>query len=327
MTERMQLDSEPEPARARDQTVEPADATAPLAAVIRARASLPLAPGGGGTPGPPLARARGATPAFGRAIVRLQGTAGNAAVARLLAGRAATHHREAQARVHAAPTAISEAPVNAASTVAASLPTSWAPPSLSVQTEDGDAPAPAAATESGAEPMGGGAPPPGPSWTKVGPPTRSSFAVSGTLREVATALEARKEAGSTTPTPTMDTETWTPESGEERITAARVTVTQVVDLPSWTDKAAATANQQAEWNRFSGAISTHEDGHVATDRKSFANAHAKILRKTPADGDAELAKVDTKAKADNDAYDVATGSGKSQGTDINANIDEVTKVP
>ena len=305
MTERTLLADEPGTARLQETARDSADWPAPAAALV------------GGWTGHALAGSRGAGPALGRAIGTLQATAGNGAVAQLLATGLSMRRRDAPECAHAAH--VGNRRTNARPAAAA-----WTP---SVQTAGGDTPVPAAGVGAGAEPMGGGAPPPGPSWTKVGPPSPSSFAVSGTLREVATTLEARGEAGSETPTPSRDIETWAPDEGEERITAARVTIDQVVELPTWTDKAAATANQQAEWDRFSAAISTHEAGHVATDRTSFANAHTKMLHKTPDEGDEQLDNVATQAKADNDAYDVATGQGKSQGTDINANIDEVTKVP
>jgi hypothetical protein len=175
--------------------------------------------------------------------------------------------------------------------------------------------------------LAAGAPPAGPSWTKVGPPTNASYSVSGTLREVANAVAARPEAGSVTATPSSDTETWTPPEGTEQVRAARVTVEQVLELPSWTDRTKATKNQQAEWDRFHRAISTHEAGHVSTDTTSFAGAHAAMVGKTPTLADAALDAVTAKAKTDNDAYDTANDHGRKQGTGINPNIDEVTKVP
>lgn len=91
----------------------------------------------------------------------------------------------------------------------------------------------------------------------------------------------RIEAGATHSGPSvLDTETCAPPDGEDRITAARFTVDQVVELPTWTDKSAAT-------------------------------------RRT----------LDEKSDQDNDAFDTATQHGKNTGTNINANIDEVTKVP
>jgi predicted secreted Zn-dependent protease len=167
----------------------------------------------------------------------------------------------------------------------------------------------------------------GPSWTHVGPPSNATYDVSGSLRDVATTIAARTEAGSVTATPSSDTETWTPDGGDETIIAARVTVAQVEELPNWTDRDKATKNQQAEWDRFKAAITTHEAGHVSTDKASFAAAHSSMVGQKPGDGDKKLDAVAAKAKTDNETYDTTTKHGLTQGTGINPNIDEVTKVP
>lgn len=258
--------------------------------------AVPTAAVIGGWTGHALAASRGTGPALGRAIGQLQARAGNGAVAQLLSAHS---------------------PVRSAGPAA---------PHPSTTAVNDGAPG-AARTEGIVAVQRAGPPTPGPSWTKIGPPKPASFSVSGTLREVATALEARKEAGATITNSDLARETYEPPEGEERITAARFTVFQTVELPVWTDKSAATANQQAEWDRFSVAIAAHEAGHVATDKKSYANAHAKIKGQTPGAGDTTWKNLDTKAKEDNDAFDVATKNGKSTGTGINANIDEVTKVP
>jgi len=163
------------------------------------------------------------------------------------------------------------------------------------------------------------APAPSTSFTKVGPPTNTSYTVSGTLRQAAEAVGARPEAGATTTTPDMNTgDTWPSQ--------VQVTVAQVVELPEWDGKAAATQNQRNEWDRFKAAITAHENGHVAVDRTSFANAHVKIrAKKTKADANAEFDRIVAQADTDNKTYD-----GDAHGrpaTNINPNIDEVTKIP
>ncbi len=283
MAERTHHAGEQEAARLQDAARDAPDWAAPTSVVIA------------GWTGHAVAGSRGSEPAIARAIRGLQATAGNGAVAQLLA------------------TASSRRPVVPA-------------PTRSVHTEADGAASPAVGARE-ATVQRAGAPTPGPSWTKIGPPSPSSFSVSGTLRQVATALEARTEAGATITSSALDSETYEPENGTERITAARFTVNQKVELPAWSDKGAATKNQQAEWDRFSAAIKSHEDGHVATDKKSYANAHTKILGKTPTDGNTTWGNLDTQAKTDNDAFDAANDHGRSAGTAINANIDEVTKVP
>jgi hypothetical protein len=259
--------------------------------------------------------------AVGRAIDSLHAMAGNGAIASLFAGTSGGSHRTGQAQTHAARSALAAQP-------AVQRATGDEP---SVQREDGDQPAPeqevATTGDTAPTELGTGAPTPGPSWTHVGPPTNTTYDVSGSLRNVANTIAARTEAGSVTATPTSDTETWAPAGGDEKITAARVTVAQVEELPTWTDKSKATTNQQAEWDRFHAAITTHEAGHVSTDKTSFAGAHAAMVGQTPGEGDKKLDAVAAKAKTDNDTYDATTSHGLTQGTGINPNIDEVTKVP
>jgi hypothetical protein len=184
-----------------------------------------------------------------------------------------------------------------------------------------------AGTDAAPTELAAGAPAAGPSWTKVGPPSNTTYNVTGTLREAATSIAGRTEAGSVTPTASRDTETWTPEGGEEQVIAARVTVKQVMELPTWSDKSTATKNQQAEWDRFHAAITTHETGHVSIDKTSFAGTHGKMVGQTPTKADEAFDAAEAQAKTDNDAYDTTTDHGLKQGTGINANIDEVTKVP
>jgi len=298
MSERIRREDEPGQVHARRVAPGTSDSIAPTAAVLDV-AGRAQAPG------------RGGGPAVGRAIDGLHASAGNGAIARLLESGSAHRHRDLRPQVHAARTGTAGQPVVQASA------------------DDELASSDTAATTGEGEPvaLGAGAPTPGPSWTHIGPPTSSTYDVSGTLRNVANTIAARTEAGSVTTTPTSDTDTWTPDGGTEKIIAARVTVDQVVELPTWTDKANATANQQAEWDRFHAAITTHEAGHVSVDKTSFAGAHSKMVGKGPTDGDKALDAVDAKAKTDNDTYDSTTQHGLTQGTGINPNIDEVTKVP
>jgi hypothetical protein len=107
-----------------------------------------------------------------------------------------------------------------------------------------------------------------------------------------------------------------------------------MELPEWSSREGPasnggkpTANQVAEWNRFAKAIAAHEAGHVATDVTAWTGAHAKIRGKAPADGDAEYDRIDKQAIADNAAFDTSNDHGRKAGTNINPNIDEVTKVP
>jgi hypothetical protein len=233
-------------------------------------------------------------------VIRMQGAAGNAAVAGLLGpreGGARPTRRAGPALLHSGGSDVPGTEPNAAGDE------DKAP----IPLDDETAPAKPAPTSSS---------------TKVGPPTAGSYTVSGTLREAANAVAARPEAGATITTPDMNM----PLDGSWP-THVQVTVTQVVLLPEWDGKAAATQNQRNEWDRFKAAITAHENGHVAKDVKAFANAHVKVkAKKTRAEGEAEFDAIITQANTDNDTYDADTDHGRPA-TNINPNIDEVTKVP
>jgi len=293
-----------------------------------------------GEPGRSPESRRGGDPSMARAIGGLQAEAGNGAVAWLLNGSVATSHVTGSPQVRAASAAVVDEPVvqglwgdDEEEEAAESADAGGAPdPAAGVETgassAGGDDAQPTAGGDaSGATELGGGAPAANPSFTKVGPPTNTTYSVSGSLRTVATAIGARPEAGSVKVTPDSKVQSWTPDGGTETVISAQVTVDKEVELPVWSDKANATKNQQAEWDRFHAAITTHEAGHVGKDKTAFAGVHSRMLKKTEADADTELNNAVTQAKTDNKAYDTSTNSGITQGTGINPNIDEVTKVP
>ena len=244
---------------------------------------------------------RGGHPGLHGLVSRLQTAAGNAAVAGLLRPRA----DDARAARSVGPTLRHAGGAD----VLGSEPDTTVPLGTDAPAqldEPGQPPAPAAPTTS---------------FTKVGPPSKSSYTVSGTLRQAAESVGARKEAGATITTPDLFMADGWP-------THVQVTVAQVVELPEWDGKAAATQNQRDEWDRFKAAITTHENGHVAVDKTSFANAHAKIrAKKTRPDATTEYDTIVAQANTDNDTFDTGNDHGRKAGTNINPNIDEVTKVP
>jgi len=332
MRHRRQLEDESDPVRAFQAAARREEELAPGMALDAARE--PERPG------------RGGDPVLGRALDGLQATAGNRAVASLVHGRTGRRGRPGRATVHAGRAAVLDvqrapgdedektaddaANLNANATNPNALTAGAGTTDATGQTDPTGAGTTNAAGsgDQGAVPTGTGAPTPGASWTKIGPVTNSTYAVSGSLRSVANAIAARTEAGSVTSTPSQDTETYAPpDGGTEKVTAARVTVTQAMELPSWTDKANATKGQQAEWDRFFGAITTHENGHVALDRTAYDSVHSKMVGQTPKGADEKLDAAEAKATTDNATYDTNNGHGVKQGTGINPNIDEVTKVP
>jgi len=245
---------------------------------------------------------RGGEPVMRSSVARLQGAAGNAAVAGLLGSREGGARATRRARTTLLHSGGSDMPGTEPDAAG-----------------DADkAPIPLGDVEDAAPAK----PAPTSSSTKVGPPSASSYTVSGTLRQAANAVAARPEAGATITTPDMNMP-----ADDSWPTHVQVTVTQVVLLPEWDGKAAATQNQRNEWDRFKAAITAHENGHVAKDVKAFANAHVKVkAKKTRAEGEAEFDAIITQANTDNDGYDADTDHGRPA-TNINPNIDEVTKVP
>jgi hypothetical protein len=245
---------------------------------------------------------RGGMPRFRSSVARLQGAAGNAAVAGLLGpreGGARATRRVGPTLIHAGGSDVPGTEPNAAG-------------------DEDKAPIPL----DGVEDTAPAKPPPTSSSTKVGPPSASSYTVSGTLREAANAVAARPEAGATITTPDMNMP-----ADDRWPTHVQVTVTQVVVLPEWDGKTAATQDQRDEWDRFKAAITAHENGHVAKDVKAFANAHVKVkAKKTRAEGEAEFDAIITQANTDNDTYDADTDHGRPA-TNINPNLGEVTKIP
>lgn len=277
---------------------------------LEARRENPVISGSGGPHGTwdALSRAgrRGGEAGARRSVARLQAAAGNAAVAGLL-GTSPDAHAQRRAGPTLRHAGGADEPGAEPST----------PVRLGTEEPADDT---TALEDEGGEPA---LPPPTSSSTTVGPPTSSSYTVSGTLRQAAEAVAARPEAGQTLTSPVLNmapTGKWP--------VHVQVIVGQAVLLPEWDGKASATQNQRNEWDRFKAAITAHEAGHVATDVKAFANAHGKIRAKpTRAEGNEEFDTISTQADTDNDAFDVRTDHGRNQGTTINPNIDEVTKIP
>ena len=137
------------------------------------------------------------------------------------------------------------------------------------------------------------------------------------LNDVATALSNKTEAGSTLPT--MG-DIKTDLDGNSKVLKAAVTVTETVTLPKWTKYDKQCDRHKAEWDRFSAALKTHEDSHVAIDRKWFENITSKLIGLKDSDVDAKLAAIQAQAQKDNEDYDTANGHGTKNGTNIDAGI-------
>jgi len=61
---------------------------------------------------------------------------------------------------------------------------------------------------------------------------------------------------------------------------ADLRVTQTLTMPKWVERDRQPANRQRAWDAFVRALETHEQGHVAINRREFANAHRRFIGKT-----------------------------------------------
>jgi hypothetical protein len=142
----------------------------------------------------------------------------------------------------------------------------------------------------------------------------TTYAVSGTLLEAANTLAARTEAGSVT-SQFSDIYYETSDAGIVRI--ANITVSETINLPTWSGYASGSTAEKAEWDRFRAALAAHEDRHVAIDRQHFTNIHRLLVGKTQTRADEIINEKETAATTANDAFDTQTDHGRNAGTTIN----------
>ena len=139
--------------------------------------------------------------------------------------------------------------------------------------------------------------------TTVQNPVLQSTTVHGaTLAEVSSALSA--EAGLVTFDFSVST------SGDP-ITSAELTVRQTLTMPAWAERDQACAAVQRAWDNFVAALRAHEDGHVAIDRRAFANAHQRFVGKQSSETDAVSEELRRDVQVQQDAYDAATDHGRT----------------
>ena len=142
----------------------------------------------------------------------------------------------------------------------------------------------------------------------------TTYSVSGTLLEAANTLAARTEAGSVT-SQFSDIYYETSDAGIVRI--ASITVSETINLPTWSGYASGSTEEKAEWDRFRAALAAHEDRHVAIDRQHFTNIHRLLVGKTQTRADEIITEKETAATTANDEFDTQTDHGRNAGTTIN----------
>ncbi len=109
-------------------------------------------------------------------------------------------------------------------------------------------------------------------------------------------------------------------------------VTMVVPLervlPEWPNAQKAQFNNKPcpcwtkEWNRFYGAISSHEEEHVKIYKKHLEGIHPQLLRKTTTAADKVIEKAIENAEKEQTAFDTKTDHGKkaTPSTNFNAGV-------
>jgi len=149
----------------------------------------------------------------------------------------------------------------------------------------------------------------------------TTFNVSGTFVAMANDLAARSEAGSVISRvsdiylfPTSDP-----------VTLTNVTVSETRSLPRWVDRGDPNAAQVAEWERFLGALSAHEQSHIDIDKQTFADVHAKALGVSHAKANERIDSTIAAADAANQDFDSSTDHGRNAGTKIDTNAGASTQ--
>ncbi|MGA7672451.1 MAG: DUF4157 domain-containing protein [Nitrolancea sp.] len=94
-------------------------------------------------------------------------------------------------------------------------------------------------------------------------------------------------------------------------TSATLTVTQTLTLPQWAERDAASGAAKSSWDRFVGALTQHENGHLAIDRQMFANAHQRFVGNTAAQVEQTSNTLRAAVQAKQDAFDTQTDHGRN----------------
>jgi hypothetical protein len=107
------------------------------------------------------------------------------------------------------------------------------------------------------------------------------------------------------------------------ITAANITVTDSYRMPRWRGRGYNRASRaaKAEWQRMVNALWTHEHGHRDIGRREAATIQAGLVGQAEGDFTTRLAELEAAAQALQDAYDVQTQHGQTQGVSLDTSIE------
>ena len=147
--------------------------------------------------------------------------------------------------------------------------------------------------------------------------TWSHYDVSGaTLADVAAAISHLPEAGSCSWNATYSYTT----DADGKIDSFPVTCPYTITMPNWVDKASASPEAQAEWDRWYEALEKHERGHIEATAWIFDNMDDTMLGLTPSEAEGQFGKFVYDAQQASDRYDVDTNHGLNEGTVMDTSI-------
>jgi predicted secreted Zn-dependent protease len=133
-----------------------------------------------------------------------------------------------------------------------------------------------------------------------------------TIEEVATQISQMTEAGQTHWQPTYAATRWEGQT----IAEADVEVQISVSMPNWAGSAAGTPGEQAEWERFLGALHQHEQGHIDLVHTYLANADTLIQGNSEHDAAQHWHDTLQALQTASDQYDTGNNHGENEGTII-----------
>ncbi len=131
---------------------------------------------------------------------------------------------------------------------------------------------------------------------------------------------AGEEAGSTDMQPTHEVEL----DANGRVIRVVITVPVTVTLPAWPEASNLPLAARAEWERFLGALTAHEQGHVEIIRRRLEHFGASMLH-VSADVAEQRWQDNLQTLHDANAqYDAETNHGRNNGTVIDSTVNGAT---
>jgi predicted secreted Zn-dependent protease len=138
-----------------------------------------------------------------------------------------------------------------------------------------------------------------------------------TLADVAAAISHLPEAGSCQWHPIYSYTT----DADGKVDSFTVTCPYTITMPNWTGRSSASAEAQAEWDRWYEALERHERGHIDDTAWMFDNMEDTMIGMTPSEADGQFGKFVYDAQRASDQYDAETNHGLNYGTVMDTSIE------